>query len=145
MKYYKTYSFTHALSLLPGLQLRKLVIDDGVGVEGVEAEVESLVKSGGWGELEFATTGFREFAKIGVWDREIKERNGATSGASVAAITEENGAVVRILATKGKRADIAVVGGEEGIGEVEDRGSWAQIKEKGMFPEGEWGFWSLCA
>ncbi|ORY13083.1 hypothetical protein BCR34DRAFT_279088 [Clohesyomyces aquaticus] len=94
--YYSTYEFSNALSLLPGLHLNRLVVDDcwhGFGmVDGwrdvvTYFDIEALIKSDGWKELvyhtpntDFIASGYdhrkKRVAQPENWNALLKERDG---------------------------------------------------------------------
>ncbi|KAF2812519.1 uncharacterized protein BDZ99DRAFT_558579 [Mytilinidion resinicola] len=144
MRYYATYGFAAALALLPGLRVRELEVEDafgGTAAEGVASEVGRLVASDGWQELRLVarTAGEAQWgglARVGEWDRALKGKDGARSGASVSVWVGGSGAgkEVRLTATRGRGADI--VQGAQG----EEGRSWAEMKGKGVFPD-DWERW----
>ncbi|PVH99013.1 hypothetical protein DM02DRAFT_23283 [Periconia macrospinosa] len=101
--YYPTYYCHNALSLLPGLHLDRLVVEDsfhGFGlVDGwrdvvTYFDIEGLLKSDAWRELvyitpntDFIASGYdhrrKRLAQPETWDALLKERDGETSGAEV--------------------------------------------------------------
>ncbi|KAF1977511.1 hypothetical protein BU23DRAFT_453038 [Bimuria novae-zelandiae CBS 107.79] len=101
--YYPTYNFCNALSLLPGLHLEQLVVEDsfhGFGLVDTWRDVvtyfdiESLLKCDAWKELvyitpntDFLTSGYdhrkKRVAQPENWDALLKERDGEASGADV--------------------------------------------------------------
>lgn len=102
-RYYTTYNFSNALTLLPGLHLDKLIVEDsfhGFGLVDTWRDLatyldfEELLKSDAWRELEystpntdFITSGYdfreRRVAQPEGWDALIKERDGDNSEAVV--------------------------------------------------------------
>ena len=102
-QYYTTYYFANALSLLPGLNLDRLEVEDsfhGFGlVEGwrdivTYFDIEALIKGSGWKELvyvtpctDFIASGYDHrklrIAQPGGWDKLLKERDGEDTGAQV--------------------------------------------------------------
>ncbi|KAF2243691.1 hypothetical protein BU26DRAFT_436250 [Trematosphaeria pertusa] len=102
-EYYTTYYFHNALSLLPGLHLDHLIVEDsfhGFGlVDGwrdvvTYFDIESLLKSDAWKELvyitpntDFIASGYdhrrKRVAQPENWDALLKERDGKESGAEV--------------------------------------------------------------
>lgn len=101
--FYSTYYFSKALSLLPGLQLDQLIVEDsfhgGCLVEGwrdvvTYFDIEELIASDGWKELiyitpntDFIASGYdhmrRRVAQPDNWNRMLEERDGIRSGAKV--------------------------------------------------------------
>ncbi|KAF2200323.1 hypothetical protein GQ43DRAFT_346279, partial [Delitschia confertaspora ATCC 74209] len=103
-EFYTAYSFCNALSLLPGLCLERLVVEDafhrfGLG-EGwrdlaTYFEIENLMECEGWRVCEFVVSGTGFLTGLGGggrrrrrsqpenWDRLLKERDGNESGAGV--------------------------------------------------------------
>lgn len=101
--YYTTYYFHNALSLLPGLHLEQLVVEDsfhGFGlVEGwrdvvTYFDIENLLKSDAWKEFvyitpntDFIASGYdhrrKRVAQPENWDTLLKEKDGKDSGAEV--------------------------------------------------------------
>lgn len=101
--YYTTYYFSNALSLLPGLHLDTLVVEDsfhGFGLVDTWRDVatyldfEEILKSDAWRELvyvtpntDFIASGYdhrhRRVAQPQGWDKLVKERDGEESGAKV--------------------------------------------------------------
>ncbi|KAF2261602.1 hypothetical protein CC78DRAFT_583531 [Lojkania enalia] len=101
--YYSTYYFHNALSLLPGLHLEKLTVEDafhgfgmGDGWRDVVTyfDIEGLLKSDAWKELvyitpntDFIASGYdyrqKRVAQPENWNALIQERDGADSGAKV--------------------------------------------------------------
>lgn len=101
--YYPTYYAANALTLLPGLCLDTLVVDDcwhGFGLGDTWRDlttyfdIESLLKSDAWKELtyitpctDFMTSGAdlrrKRLAQPETWDALIKERDGENFGAEV--------------------------------------------------------------
>lgn len=103
-EYYPIYYAANALTLLPGLNLDTLVVEDcwhnfgmGDGWRDVTTyfDIESLLKCDAWKELtyitpctDFIASGYdhrrKRVAQPEAWDELIKERDGDNSGASVA-------------------------------------------------------------
>lgn len=101
--YYPTYYFHNALSMLPGLHLDQLIVEDcfhGYGLVDTWRDivtyfdVESLIKSEAWKELiyitpntDFIVSGYdhrrKRVAQPDSWDELLKEKDGETSGAEV--------------------------------------------------------------
>lgn len=102
-EYYPTYYFANALTLLPGLCLNELDVQDcwhgygqGDGWRDVTTymDIEALLKSDAWKKLTY-TTPCTDFIASGYdhrrrrqqqpenWDAMVKERDGETSGAGV--------------------------------------------------------------
>jgi hypothetical protein len=101
--YYPTYYAANALSLLPGLCLDTLVVEDcwhgfglGDGWRDVTTyfDIETLLKSDAWKELtyitpctDFIASGYdhrrRRLSQPEAWDSLIKERDGEEFGAEV--------------------------------------------------------------
>lgn len=101
--YYPTYYMYNALALLPGLCLHRLVVEDsfhGFGlVDGwrdvvTYFDIEGLLKSDAWRELEYVTpnadfiaSGYdprrKRLAQPASWDAMLKEKDGEASGAGV--------------------------------------------------------------
>ncbi|KAF2178320.1 hypothetical protein K469DRAFT_599711 [Zopfia rhizophila CBS 207.26] len=101
--YYPTYYFSNALSLLPGLHLERLVVEDcfhgfalldGWRDVVTYMDIEALLKSDAWKELQyitpntdFITSGYdhrrRRVAQPENWNALLQERDGETSGAEV--------------------------------------------------------------
>ncbi|KAF2642606.1 hypothetical protein P280DRAFT_269143 [Massarina eburnea CBS 473.64] len=101
--YYPTYYFNNALSLLPGLHLDELVVEDcfhGFGLlDGYRDvvtyfDIENLLKSDAWKKLvyitpntDFIASGYdhrrKRRAQPETWDTMVKERDGPESGAHV--------------------------------------------------------------
>ncbi|KAF9700578.1 hypothetical protein EKO04_001403 [Ascochyta lentis] len=102
-EYYPTYYFANALSLLPGLCLDELQVEDcwhgygqGDGWRDVTTymDIEALLKSDAWKKLvyitpctDFIASGYDHRKKRQQqpesWDASLKERDGEASGASV--------------------------------------------------------------
>ncbi|KAJ4371565.1 hypothetical protein N0V83_004784 [Neocucurbitaria cava] len=102
-EYYPTYYAANALTLLPGLCLDTLVVEDcwhgfgmGDGWRDVTTyfDIETLLKSAAWKELtyitpctDFIASGYdhrrKRLAQPETWDEMIKESDGAESGATV--------------------------------------------------------------
>ncbi|KAF2449458.1 hypothetical protein P171DRAFT_193343 [Karstenula rhodostoma CBS 690.94] len=110
--YYPTYNFCNALSLLPGLHLEQLIVEDcfhGFGLVDTWRDVvtyfdiEGLIKCDAWKELvyitpntDFIASGYdhrrKRVAQPEHWDALLKEKDGEQSGAEVQMwITPENG------------------------------------------------------
>ncbi|KAF2493361.1 hypothetical protein BU16DRAFT_591788 [Lophium mytilinum] len=142
MRYYPTHSFAAALALLPGLQLRRLVVEDGFTgsgssgtAGGVVTEVGRLLASDGWQELELVTTTgggaqWAGLASVGEWDRALKGRGGKGASVSVWVAGIGEGREVRLTARRGRGARIV----REGEGEGR---SWAEVKGKGVLEDCE--------
>jgi hypothetical protein len=101
--HYHIFYFNNALSLLPGLHLERLVVEDsfhGFGlVDGwrdvvTYFDIEALLKSDAWKELvyitpntDFLASGYdhrrKRVAQPENWDALLKERDGEESGAEV--------------------------------------------------------------
>jgi hypothetical protein len=101
--YYPTYNFCNALSLLPGLHLEQLVVEDcfhGFGLVDswrdvvTYLDIESLIKCDAWKELvyitpntEFLASGYdhrrKRVAQPENWDTLLKGKDGDKSGAEV--------------------------------------------------------------
>lgn len=101
--YYPTYNFFNALSLLPGLHLEQLIVEDsfhGFGLVDTWRDVvtyfdiESLIKCDAWKELvyitpntDFIASGYdhrrKRVAQPENWDVMLKEKDGERSGAQV--------------------------------------------------------------
>ncbi|KAF2465413.1 uncharacterized protein BDR25DRAFT_306576 [Lindgomyces ingoldianus] len=101
--YYPTYYFNYALSLLPGLHLDRLVVEDcfhGFGLVDswrdvvTYFDIEALLKSDGWRELvyitpntDFITSGYdhrrKRVAQPENWNALLQKRDGEVSGAEV--------------------------------------------------------------
>ncbi|KAH3949760.1 hypothetical protein HBI24_020100 [Parastagonospora nodorum] len=101
--YYPTYYAANALTLLPGLCLDTLVVDDcwhgfgmGDGWRDVTTyfDIETLLKSDAWREFtyitpctDFIASGYdhrrKRVAQPETWDALLKDRDGADSGAEV--------------------------------------------------------------
>lgn len=101
--FYNTYFFQNALSLFPGLQLERLVVEDAYhGFALVDGwrdivtyfDIEALIGSNGWKELvyitpttDFLTSGYdhkrKRKAQPENWNAMLQERDGETSGAEV--------------------------------------------------------------
>lgn len=101
--YYSTYYFSNAMSLLPGLHLETLVVEDafhGFGlVDGwrdvvTYFDIEALLQSDAWRELvyitpstDFIASGYdhkrKRRAQPETWNMMLQERDGEKSGASV--------------------------------------------------------------
>ncbi|KAL1594444.1 hypothetical protein SLS60_010204 [Paraconiothyrium brasiliense] len=101
--YYPTYNFCNALSLLPGLHLEQLVVEDsfhGFGLVDTWRDVvtyfdiESLIKCDAWKELiyitpntDFLASGYdhrrKRVAQPEDWDALLKKQDGEKSGAEV--------------------------------------------------------------
>lgn len=101
--HYPIFYFNNALSLLPGLHLQHLVVEDsfhGFGlVDGwrdvvTYFDIEALLKSDAWNELlyitpntDFIASGYdhrrKRAAQPENWDALLKERDGEESGAEV--------------------------------------------------------------
>ncbi|CAI6320779.1 unnamed protein product [Periconia digitata] len=101
--YYPTYYFHNALTLLPGLHLDRLVVEDSFHGFGLldgwrdvvtYFDIEGLLKSDAWKELEYITpntdfiaSGYdhrrKRLAQPESWDALLKERDGEASGAAV--------------------------------------------------------------
>ena len=101
--YYPTYYFSNALTLLPGLHLDQLVVEDSFHAFGLVdgwrdvvtyLDIENLLKSDGWKELvyitpntDFIASGYdhrrKRLAQPGTWDGLLKEKDGKQSGAQV--------------------------------------------------------------
>ncbi|KAF1998298.1 hypothetical protein P154DRAFT_262191 [Amniculicola lignicola CBS 123094] len=102
-QYYTSYYFHNALSLLPGLMLEELVVEDcyhGFGlVDGwrdvvTYFDIEGVLKSDAWKTFvyvspntEFITSGYdhrkQRLAQPENWDYMLKDRDGEESGAEV--------------------------------------------------------------
>ncbi|KAF1945331.1 hypothetical protein EJ02DRAFT_53011 [Clathrospora elynae] len=102
-EYYPTYYAANALTLLPGLCLDTLVVEDcwhgfglGDGWRDVTTyfDIEALLKSDAWKELtyitpctDFIASGYdhrrKRSAQPETWDKMIKERDGEVFGAEV--------------------------------------------------------------
>ncbi|KAF1950973.1 hypothetical protein CC80DRAFT_425757 [Byssothecium circinans] len=102
-EFYTTYFFNNALSLLPGLHLDQLIVEDsfhGFGlVDGwrdvvTYFDIESLLMSDAWKELiyitpntDFIASGYdhrrKRLAQPETWDTLLKKRDGDESGAQV--------------------------------------------------------------
>jgi hypothetical protein len=102
-EYYPTYYAANALTLLPGLCLDTLVVDDcwhgfgmGDGWRDITTyfDIETLLKSNAWKELtyitpctDFLSSGYdhrrKRVTQPENWDALIKERDGEKSGAEV--------------------------------------------------------------
>jgi hypothetical protein len=102
-EYYPTYYFANALTLLPGLCLDELVVEDcwhgygqGDGWRDVTTylDIEALLRSDAWKTLTYITPGTdfiasgydhrkKRMAQPEAWDALVKERDGEASGARV--------------------------------------------------------------
>lgn len=103
ISYYRTYHFSYALALLPGLKLDCLVVEDcfhdlgandGWGDIGTYRDIECLLESDGWKELHYIspTTEFMtssrdhqclRVAQPAGWNGLLQKRDGERSGARV--------------------------------------------------------------
>jgi len=101
--YYPTYYFYNAFSMLPGLHLDQLIVEDafhGVGMVDTWRDVvtyfdiEGLIKCDAWKELvyitptpDFISSGYdhrrKRVAQPENWDALLKEKDGVNSGAEV--------------------------------------------------------------
>ncbi|KAF2793867.1 hypothetical protein K505DRAFT_349645 [Melanomma pulvis-pyrius CBS 109.77] len=101
--HYPIFYFNNALSLLPGLHLQRLVVEDSFHAFGLVDswrdvvtyfDIEALLKSDAWKELlyitpntDFITSGYdhrcERVAQPENWDALLKERDGEESGADV--------------------------------------------------------------
>jgi hypothetical protein len=101
--YYPIYDFSNALSLLPGLHLEELVVEDAFHGHGlVETwrdvvtyfDIEAILRSDAWKKLvyitpntDFITSGYdhkrKRLAQPENWDAQIRVRDGEESGAHV--------------------------------------------------------------
>ncbi|TGO56191.1 hypothetical protein BCON_0081g00340 [Botryotinia convoluta] len=109
-KTFTTYPMAYTLSLFPGLQLGKLIVEDVHHDKGryrgffgdvqTYNEIQSLIRQNGWRELWYLTptTEFIEKGNGGSyrveqpagWDKDIKEMDGAGSGAECKMFAGEN-------------------------------------------------------
>ncbi|KAF5872808.1 uncharacterized protein Bfra_006171 [Botrytis fragariae] len=106
---FTTYPMAYTLSLFPGLQLNKLIVEDvhhGIGqyegfLPNVQKynQIQSLIRQNGWRELRFltSTTVFvngngRSYLveQPAGWDKDIKEMDGTGSGAECKMFAGEN-------------------------------------------------------
>jgi len=139
MRYYRTYAFYNALSLLPGLQLRQLEVEDTLADSWTQGEVGKLVQCDGWRELVFVSRNRGLEEGVEELDESIKTKNGVESGASVSMEVREEGKEVRVVARRGVNYTQQDMDGAR-CQEVADRKSWRETKEKGVFPV-DWEPW----
>jgi hypothetical protein len=151
---YTTYGFPYVLPLFPGLQLDRLIVEDpyhdegvndGWGDTGAYCDVDSLLESDGWRELEYIspTTDFLHPAGMAGafnWEQLLRSRDGANSdaevvirrakGPKVPGATEDGGNfIVYTASTKDDDASNAEAGADtDGDDEGEDDADRREVR-----------------